>query len=217
MGKAPPVEVPMPDPTVEQPLTDVERTNIQHELEKIIAAAASLEGIDDMASIRDQMLAKSEALKKRLHLAKPIAARRAALEAGLERRKATKAEELTALEEAQVAFNKAKLAIQRLDEEIEQFEIELSFLTKGDADSPVMQDPIVLLSQVRDEVVAGRPIPPALLDAMASLTASPLATPAALRVERAGDMSALRISIRSKDPLWSAMRADTARVRHSPY
>merc|ERR1711920_530781 len=140
-AKAPPVEVPAPDPTVEQPLTDVERTNIQQELEKIVAAAASLEGIVDMASIRDQMLAKAEALKKRLHLAKPIAARRAALEAGLERRKATKAEEFTALEEAQVALNNAKLAIQRLDEEIEQFEIELSFLTKGDADSPIMQDP----------------------------------------------------------------------------
>merc|ERR1712187_1001265 len=208
MGKAPPVEVPMPDPTVEQPLTDVERTNIQHELEKIVAATASLEGIDDMAAIRDQMLAKSEALKKRLHSAKPIAARRAALDAGLERRKATKAEELTALEEAQVALNNAKLAIQRLDEEIDQFEIELSFLTTGDSDTPIMPDPIMLLMQFREEVVAGRTIPSSLLDAMASLT------PATSVVT--GSLSAAPSrSIRSKDPLWSAMRADAAHVRHN--
>merc|ERR1711920_60912 len=54
--------------------------------------------------------------------------------------------------------------------EIEQFERELANLPAADA---VMQDPLTLLQQVREEVLAGRPISPPLLTAMASLAASP--------------------------------------------
>ena len=73
---------------VEEPMEDSDRRAAQAQLAQLAAAAASLRGIPSQAETVSKLEAEQQAIRQRLHRARPLAQRQKALQGAVERRRA---------------------------------------------------------------------------------------------------------------------------------
>jgi hypothetical protein len=143
----------LPAEVIETPLTDAERVQIQAELDKTLTALEATRCLTGASDLSDTLVARADALKRRLHLAKPLNARRQALETALERRRAALASSRNAAEAAQAALAAAQAESTRLQAEIDTFTADLEALNKKLQPDPAPAD---VLQHLQDAVVAFR-------------------------------------------------------------
>merc|ERR1711920_1081171 len=215
-----PAEEPAPvDSFIEKPLTDSERAELQARLSSITAAVQALRLVSGAEAMCTTLDNQASELRNRLHQSKPLAARKQALEDALSRRDAARNEQVAVRDAARDAMAAADAAITKLDKEIDGITIELAALSTQ-IEAALPSSPEEVLREFLLATQTGTPPSSTLISVAAKIVDSStmdvaqplsLATP---RVDLVGDSPG---SIRSKDPLWSAMRGGIAQARLRPY
>jgi len=167
---------------VELVLTDEARANLHHEIEHLHSAVNSLQGVTGLEDIKCQLKQRLQELRSQLRRAKPLADRKAALVAGLQRKNAACSAATTAREGAEAALAQARVverqSLDARDEMAKELDA-LEHLIQAElvAESPDVQRPadleiLGMLHQALAAFAAGQAPPLEWCSAASALVAS---------------------------------------------
>merc|ERR1711920_595719 len=217
------------DSYVELPLSDADRARARADLTAVTAAIAALQGVPAAQVMSAELESQAALLRRQLHRSKPLDARKEALEEALKRRRSNQVTLQSDYDKAEAAMEVANASLGKVAAEIVQLESDLAALNVM-IEATVPSSPEAMLREILAARSQGNVLSSSWYQAASCAldgtmdVAQPvsLATPRGeldvdSRVPLGGDLNAAHGSRLSKDPLWSALRADTTQARHRPY